>query len=147
MDRRIEAKIPKGVRDGSRVRLKGQGQSGSGNGKAGDLYLKISIMPHKQFEIKGNDLQTTQEVDAFTLILGGEIEVRTFDKNVNLTIPPETANGTTFRLRGLGMPHQGKPSSRGDLYVKVQAELPQDLTQQERELLKDLRDLHQSGGK
>jgi curved DNA-binding protein len=145
--RRIEAKIPRGVREGSRVRLKGQGQPGSGTGKAGDLYLKISIKPDSRFQVQGDDLLATQQVDLFTLILGGEIQVSSLDKSVSLTIPPETANGTSFRLRGLGMPHQGKPSQRGDLYVKVQANLPKNLDQRERDLFTELRDTHEKDGK
>ncbi|MFL7812504.1 MAG: DnaJ C-terminal domain-containing protein [Anaerolineales bacterium] len=146
-DRRIEAKIPRGVREGSRVRLKGQGQSGAGDGKSGDLYLKIRIQPNSRFELQGDDLLLTQGVDMFTLILGGEVKVNGIDKTVSLTIPPETANGRSFRLSGLGMPHQGKPTQRGDLYVKVQAELPHNLDQQERDLFTELRDAYRKEGK
>lgn len=144
--RKIEAKIPRGVREGSRVRLKGQGQPGAGSGKAGDLYLKISILPDSRYEIKGDDLLTIQQVDLYTLILGGEVKVQAPDKKVSLTIPPETPNGTSFRLSGLGMPQQGKSSKRGDLYVKVQAKLPQELSERERNLFKELRDAHGKGG-
>ncbi len=146
-DRRIEAKIPPGVRKGSRVRLKGQGQQGAGAGRDGDLYLKISIQPNNRFELQGDDLLLTKQVDMFTLVLGGEVKVNGIDKTVSLTIPPETANGTSFRLNGLGMPRQGKPSQRGDLYVKVQAVLPHDLDQRQRDLFTELRDAHQKDGK
>ena len=135
---RIEAKIPAGVHDDSRVRLRGQGIPGSGREPPGDLYLRISIAPHARFERQGDDLQVTESVDLFTLILGGEIQVSTMDRSVSLKIPPECANGTTFRLRGLGMPKAGKPSERGDLFVKVQAKLPQKLTEKEKEMFAEL---------
>jgi curved DNA-binding protein len=108
--------------------------------------LKISILPDSRYEIKGDDLLTTQQVDLYTLILGGEVKVQAPDKKVSLTIPPETPNGTSFRLSGLGMPQQGKSSKRGDLYVKVQAKLPQELSERERNLFKELRDAHGKGG-
>jgi len=128
------------------VRLKGQGQPGTGSAKAGNLYLKISILPDSRYEIKGDDLLATKQVDLYTLMLGGEVKVQALDKRVSLTIPPETPNGTSFRLSGLGMPQQGKSSRHGDLYVKVQAKLPQELTERERNLFKELRDAHGKGG-
>jgi curved DNA-binding protein len=143
---KIEAQIPPGVRDGSRVRLKGQGSQGPAEGPAGDLYLKISITPHNKFQRQGDDLQVSKPVDLYTLILGGEVQVSSLDKTVNLTIPPETRNGTTFRLRGLGMPKTKRSSERGDLFVKAQAQLPQDLNSQEKELFEELQAVHQNKG-
>jgi len=141
--RRIEAQIPPGIRDGARIRLSGQGQPGGSGGKAGDLYLKISIQPHPRYERQEDDLLVTQSVDLFTLLLGGETQVSSLDRSVSLTIPPETANGTTFRLQGLGMPHRKNPSQRGDLYAKVQADLPEDLGEKERELFQQIKDIRQ----
>jgi DnaJ-class molecular chaperone len=82
-----------------------------------------------------------QSVDLYTLVLGGEVKVPALDKTVTLTIPPGTQSGTSFRLRTLGMPKTKNPSTRGDLYVKVQAQLPQDLSVREQELFQKLQQL------
>ena len=115
--RRVEAKIPPGVRTGSRVRLGGQGEAGAGGGQAGDLYLKIEVQPHPAFERDGDDLKTTIPVDLYTALLGGKVMVPTLERPAELTIPAETRNGRVFRLRGLGMPQLKNPKERGNLYV------------------------------
>jgi len=139
--RRIEAKIPPGVKTGSRIRLTGQGPTGRAGGQAGDLYLKVEILPHPSFTRDGDDLKTSVPVDLYSAMLGGKIQVPTLEKSVELTIPPETANGKVFRLRSLGMPNLKNPQERGNLYVTVQVQLPRDLSQQERELFQKLREL------
>jgi curved DNA-binding protein len=139
--RKIEAKIPRGVRTGSRVRLKGQGESGSGGGETGNLYLKIEVRPHHQFERNGDDLNLTISVDLFTLLLGGQVTVSGIDRSVRLDIPPETANGRVFRLRGLGMPRLKNPVERGELYVTVQAALPKSLSDKEKDLIKQWKNM------
>ena len=137
--RRIEAKIPRGVKTGSRVRLGGQGGSGSSGGEAGDLYLKVKVRPHDRFKREGDNLKTTVPVDLYTAVLGGTVPVSSFDRTVNLTIPPETDNGRQFRLRGLGMPALRNPERRGDLYAIVSVQLPHDLSDEERDLFRRLR--------
>ena len=139
--RRIEAKIPPGVKTGSRIRLSGQGPAGRAGGSAGDLYLKVEVLPHPSFTREGDDLKTSVPVDLYTAILGGAIQVPTLEKSVELTIPPETANGKVFRLRSLGMPKLKNPQERGNLYVTVQVQLPRNLSQQERDLFQKLREL------
>jgi curved DNA-binding protein len=137
--RKIEAAIPKGVKTGSRVRLSGQGGSGSAGAQAGDLYLKIKVAPHTKFQRDEDDLRMVQPVDLYTMLLGGEVEIRGIDRSVTLTIPPETPNGRVFRLKGLGMPKLRNPDQRGDLYVVAEVSLPEDLSKQEKELLEELR--------
>lgn len=139
--RTIEAKIPAGVRDGARVRLKGQGEPGHDGGTAGDLYLRVRIAPHPRFERDGDDLKLTVPVDLYTLLLGGQIDVAGIDKTVKLTIPAETQNGKVFRLNGLGMPALKNSSQRGNLLVRVEARLPEHLTGKEKALFKQLREL------
>lgn len=141
--RSIDAKIPAGVRDGSRVRLKGQGEPGANGGPAGDLYLRVHVAPHPRFERDGDDLKLTLPVDLYTLLLGGQIEVAGIDKTVNLKIPAETQNGKVFRLGGLGMPEMKRTSRRGNLLVTVQARLPEHLTGKEKALFRQLRELHE----
>jgi curved DNA-binding protein len=138
--RRIEAEIPRGVRTGSRVRLKGQGQPGMSGGQAGDLYIRVEVEPHSIFQRDGDDLKMTVPVDLYTALLGGEVPVSTFDRTVKLTIPPETQNGKIFRLSGLGMTHLRNPGKRGDLFVSIEVQLPQDLSPREKELLREWRD-------
>lgn len=139
--RRLEAKIPAGVRSGSRIRLGGQGETGMAGGQAGDLYLKIEVLPHPVFQRDGDDLTVNLNVDLYTAVLGGKVNVPTLERPVELTIPPGTANGKKFRLRGLGMPNLRKPEERGNLYAIVQVQLPQNLSQEERQLFEKLRDL------
>lgn len=139
--RKIEAKIPKGVKTGSKVRLKGQGNPGAFGGEPGDLFLSIEVAPHPRFEREGDDLKVTALVDLFTLLLGGKIEVAGLERTVKMDIPPETANGRVFRLRGLGMPHLKNPDQRGDLLVRVEAVLPVNLSQAEKEHLQKWREL------
>ncbi len=139
--RRIEAKIPAGVRTGSRVRLGGQGGGGVAGGQAGDLYLKIEVRPHPLFQRDGDDLKVSLPVDLYTAVLGGKVNVPTLDRPVDLTIPPETANGKTFRLRGLGMPNLRQPDQRGNLYATLQIQIPQKLSQEEVQLFEKLRGL------
>ena len=139
--RKIEAKIPRGVKSGSRVRLKGQGERGVEGGEPGDLYLKIEVQPHHRFERSADDLNLTVTVDLFTLLLGGQLTVSGIDRSVRLDIPAETANGRVFRLRGLGMPRLKNPAERGDLYVTVQAALPKNLSNKEKDLIKQWKNM------
>ncbi len=139
--RKIEVRIPPGVKTGTRVRVKGQGGAGSGGGKTGDLYLSIEVLPDQRFLRDNNDLKTRVSADLFTMLLGGKIAIPGIDRTVNLPIPPETSNGRVFRLRGLGMPKMEHPEKRGDLYVTVEAVLPQNLTAKEKELLEKWKSL------
>jgi len=133
--RKIEAKVPPGVKTGSRLRLKGQGEPGFDGGEPGDLLLNIEVLPHERFVREGDNLSLIQPVDLFTLLLGGKITVAALDRTVKLEIPPGTANGRVFRLKGLGMPRLKNPEQRGDLLVKVEAVLPDHLSEREKELV------------
>jgi curved DNA-binding protein len=136
---RLEVKIPKGVRTGSRVRVSGKGVLGEK--QQGDLYLLVEVTPHALFEREGDDLKVDVPVDLYTAILGGEAQVPALERSVVLTIPPETPNGKTFRLRGLGMPNLKTPDQRGDLYARMSVQTPSQLTEPERTLFRQLRDL------
>ncbi len=130
-DRRIEARIPPGVRTGSRVRLAGQAGAGQDGGPAGDVYLIVRLLPHPNFDLEGDDLHTEVPVDIYTAVVGGEVRVPTLDRPVMLKIPPRTQGGRTFRISGRGMPKTGDPKSRGDLYVRVKLMLPENMTEEE----------------
>ncbi len=139
--RKIEAKVPKGVKTGSKLRLKGQGEPGWEGGEPGDLMLHIEVLPHERFVRDGDNLSLMLPVDLFTLLLGGKVTVPGIDRSVKLDIPAGTANGRVFRLKGLGMPHLKNPQQRGDLLVKVEAVLPEHLGDKEKELVQQWRDL------
>jgi curved DNA-binding protein len=139
--RKIEAKIPPGVKTGSKVRLRGQGGPGARGGQAGDLFLKIKILPHPLFERDGDNLRTSVPVGLYDALLGGEIEVTGIDRRVKLKIPPETDNGQTFRLKGMGMPNLRNPKLMGDLLVKVEVKLPKKLSKEEKQRFHELRRL------
>jgi len=140
--RRLEVKIPPGVRDGSRVRVAGGGRRGY-QGTKGDLYLVISVKSHRAFQRKGNDLYVEADVPLATAVLGGEVKVPTLKGKVVLKIPPETQNGRTFRLTGQGMPHLGN-SSYGSLFARVNVTLPTKITAEEKELFEQLGKLRPS---
>jgi DnaJ-class molecular chaperone len=137
--KRIEVKIPAGVTDGSRVRIAGQGAPGVMGGTAGDLYLVVTMTPSPLFTREGNDLRVKVPVPLTTAMLGGEIQVPTpKGTKLALKVPPETQNGRVFRLRGQGMPKLGGKDERGDLFAEVQVQLPEKLTNRQRELFEEL---------
>jgi molecular chaperone DnaJ len=138
--RRLEVKIPAGVRDGSRIRIAGEGGPGLAGGKKGHLYLIVRILPHKLFERKGDDLYTEVPVPLATAILGGEVKLPTLNGNISLKIPPETQNGKAFRLAGKGMPQLGN-NKYGNIFAKVKVVLPTKLTEEEKKLFEKLRSL------
>ncbi len=144
-DKRIEAKIPRGVRTGSRVRLAGQGGPGSGGAPRGDLYLNVTVVPHHRYTRDGDDLQLAVSVDFYTAVLGGEAGVPTMNGEVLLKIPPLTQDGRKFRLKGKGMPKLEQPRQHGDLYAEVRIGLPDNLSQQEIETLRHLAETRRSG--
>lgn len=137
-DRRVEVKIPAGVRTGSRIRLAGQGEPGRNGAPAGDLYLITRVLSHPTFELDGDDLHMEVPIDIYTAAVGGDIRVPTLDGAVMLKVPPQTQSGKNFRLRGKGMPKLGNPGSKGNLYVKARLVLPTPLTEQEIRALRDL---------
>jgi curved DNA-binding protein len=144
-ERSIEATVPRGVREGSRVRLAGQGTPGTNGGPAGDLYMIISIRPHSRFRRDGDDLRIEMPVDLWVNLLGGEVQVPTLKgTRLAVRIPPETQNGQAIRLRGQGMPHLRNPDQAGDLFVEVRTVLPTHLTDEEKDLIRRLAELRGS---
>jgi curved DNA-binding protein len=139
--RKIETKIPPGVKTGSKIRLRGQGGQGSLGGTSGDLFLKIKVSRHPLFERDGDNLKTTVPVSLYDVLLGSEVEVATVNRRVKLKIPPETDNGQIFRLPGLGMPHMRNPKIFGDLLVKIDVKHPKNLSNEEKQHFHELRKL------
>ncbi|MGO8947873.1 MAG: DnaJ C-terminal domain-containing protein [Ktedonobacterales bacterium] len=136
--RKLEVRIAAGVENGSRVRVAGEGQIGLNGGQRGDLFLVVTVKPDPAFERKGDDLTVDVPVPLTLAVLGGETPVPTPDgKRLILTIPPETQNGQSFRLSGKGVPHL-RGQGAGNLFARIQVQLPQRLTSRERELFEEL---------
>jgi curved DNA-binding protein len=134
--RRLEVKIPAGVKDGARIRIAGQGiQGGAGRG---DLYLHIHMVPDPRFSRDGTTLRTTVDVPLAVAVLGGDVRVPTPDgRQLMLRIPVGTDSGQALRLRGQGMPQVNHPDRRGDLYAEVKVVLPRHLTAEQRRLFEE----------
>jgi curved DNA-binding protein len=129
--------IPKGVTDGARIRLRGQGAPGAGGGEAGNLYLRVRLQPHPRFRVEGKDLRTTVRLAPWEAALGASVPVKTLEKSVSLQVPAGTSGGKVFRLRGHGLPaEKGDP---GDLLVTVEIAVPKKPSKKERELYEALR--------
>lgn len=135
-----QVKIPKGVHEGQRIRLAGQGEAGAGGGKSGDLFLRVRLARHPDFTVEGSDLIHEVKIPPWQAVLGGELKVPTLEGSARLKIPPGTQAGQRFRLRGHGLPTVG--GARGDLFVVTQIQIPKKLTERERELWKQLAELH-----
>ncbi|WP_299708762.1 J domain-containing protein [uncultured Pontibacter sp.] len=132
-----------GVADGQVLRIKGKGGPAVAGGAPGDLYIRVQVQPFPGIDRQGDNLHTQLNLDMYTAILGGEEQVHTLSGKLKLKIPAGTQNGKTLRLRGKGMPVYGKPDLHGDLYVKIEVQLPVHLSAEERELMERLRELHQ----
>ena len=131
---KVEVRIPPGIKDGSRVKVRGEGEPGTGEMPAGDLYLVVRLLPHSRFERRGQDLYTRVPVPVTTAVLGGEIAVTTLSgSTLKLRVPELTPAGRTFRLRGHGMPDTKSPDTRGDLFVAVDIQIPAQLSREARE--------------
>src|SRR5881296_1188102 len=135
-----QVKIPRGVHEGQRIRLRGQGEEGVRGGKSGDLFLRVRLARHPDFSVEGSDLIHEVKIEPWRAVLGSELVVPTLEGNVRLKIPPGTQGGQRFRLRERGLP--GVSGKRGDLYVVVQINIPKKLTERERQLWSELAKLH-----
>ena len=135
-EKKIEVTIPPGSRTGTKVRVSGLGEAGAQ--KTGDLFLVITIAPDARFKLEKDDLYTRVNVDLYTAILGGEVEVPTLSGNVVLTIPAGSQPDQSFRLKGRGLPNLRNKKKRGDLYVRLDITLPRDLNSRERKLFEEL---------
>ncbi|HEV3086168.1 MAG TPA: DnaJ C-terminal domain-containing protein [Candidatus Elarobacter sp.] len=135
--KRFDVTIPRGVRDGQRIRLAGQGASGPGGGPRGDLYLVVHLASDNHYERKGDDLYLDLPVSIYELILGGDVRVPTMTGDVTMTIPAGTQNNKMLRLSGKGMPKL-KDGGYGDEYVRLIGQLPTNLTDKEQKLFREL---------
>jgi curved DNA-binding protein len=135
--RTLEVQIPAGVRDGTRIRLAGQGGAGLGGAPRGDLYLRVRLRPHPRYRVAGEDLEMDLPLWPWQALLGAEVSVETPDGPVRLRVPPGAQNGRRIRLRGRGLPRAG--GERGDLFAVVRIMIPEQPTEEERAAYEDLR--------
>jgi DnaJ-class molecular chaperone len=141
---RVRVRIPAGIEDGARLRVAGQGRAAAGGGSSGDLYLVIHVEPHATLRREGRDLIGEAAIGIVRAAMGGEIQVPTVDGTATITIPPGTASGQKFRLRGRGVPAAGgRPA--GDLYAVIQIRPPRQLDEKSRELLEEFARLNPEG--
>jgi len=140
----LEVKIPPGVRDGSRIRLKEQGGEGLGGAPRGDLFLKVRLRPHPRFRIKDADVETKVVLGPEQAVLGAKVTVPTLDGEVYLNVPPGSRTGTRLRLRGKGFPLQG--GGRGDQYARIVIDIPAEVSVEQKEIYRRLEEIGKGGG-
>lgn len=138
--RKISINIPAGIDTGQVITLRGEGEAGEHGGPPGDLYVYITVLPHKVFKREGYDLYCEVPITFGQAALGAEIEVPTLEGKIKYRIPEGTQPGTVFRLRNKGIPHL-RSNARGDLYVKVNVEVPRRLTEKQKELIRQFEEL------
>ena len=136
--KRFTVKIPAGVKDGSKIRLSGEGEKGLNGGKNGDLYITVHVKAPLDYKTEGNNIIKHITLAPFEAVLGGNITVKTFDGNINVKISPNTQNGQKIRLNGCGINVNGKI---GDMILIVEIQIPNNLSSEEIELYKKLRDI------
>jgi molecular chaperone DnaJ len=135
--RNISVSIPAGIEDGAKIRLTGEGEAGIRGGKSGDLYIFVSIKPHKLFMREGSSIHCDVPISFVAAALGGEVDVPTIDgKKAAVKIPAGTQSGQVLKLRGKGMPII-RSAMRGDMMVRAIVETPVNLTDRQRELLRE----------
>jgi DnaJ-class molecular chaperone len=134
----IKVKIPPGIEDGKKIRLRGQGEPGSGEGPAGDILLTIHVSPHPQFRRIGNRLEVRVPVTLAEAAAGAKVDVPTPQGTITLTVPPNTSSGKKLRIKGHGI----KSAPPGDLFAEIQIVLPEGLTSDERQTLSEISQRH-----
>jgi len=138
----IDAKIPAGVEDGTRIRFTGVGEAGVHGGPPGDLYLVLRVKQHAFFDRQGNDLYCVVPISFTQAAVGTEIQVPTLEGEQTLKIPEGTQSGTILKLRGKGVPVLNG-HGKGNLFVEVRVQTPTKLTKRQRELLQELQGIAQ----
>jgi curved DNA-binding protein len=136
--RRIRVNLPRGVRPGQRIRIPGRGEPGISGGPAGDLYLRVELLPHRRFRLEGKDVLTTLDVAPWEAALGATAEIATLEEPVRVRIPAGTSSGRKIRVKGKGFPSGS--SEPGDLYAEVRIVVPESPSDADRELYESLRE-------
>ena len=140
---RIEVKFRKGIRDGQSLKIPGKGLPGKNGGPSGDLIIKVKIAEHPKYERKDNDLYMDAAVDLFSAVLGGTERIKTPGGTLKINIPEGAQSGRKMKLTKQGMPDYNNPSNKGDLYIKLLIKVPENLTQKEKELFKEIKSIRE----
>jgi len=143
--KKIRLNFPAGIEDGQIIKVKGYGSEGQNGGPAGDLYITFNINNDSKFKREGANLYSTENIDVYTALLGGEITIDTYDSKVKLKISSGTESDTKVKLKGKGFPVYKQEGSFGDLFVTYKVVLPKDLNEQEIELINQLKKLRNHG--
>jgi curved DNA-binding protein len=138
---RIRIKLKPGIWDRQKIKIDGKGLPGRNGGSNGDLYITFILESHPEYRMDGIDLYKDIPLSIYSALLGATLKVQTISGNFNVVIPPETQNGTVFRLKKKGFPVYDKPGVQGDLFLRVQLQLPAKLTEQEIRLIRELAEL------
>jgi curved DNA-binding protein len=141
----IRLTIPAGVENGQVIKIAGHGTPGANGGPNGDLYITFTIANHPKFKREGSNLYATVDLDLYTAMLGGDLQVDTLDGKVKLKVAPETQSNTKVKLKGKGFPVYKKEGEFGDLFITYNVKLPTNLTEKEKELFTELSKLRANG--
>jgi curved DNA-binding protein len=137
---KIRIQLKPGAYDGLTIKLSGKGSAGRNGGQPGDLYITINVLPHGSLERDGDNLRHTVNIDLFTAVLGGEKEITSLSGTLKIKIPAGTQNGKVLRLKGKGMPVYDKANQFGDLLLNINVQIPEKLTEEQKELFRKLQD-------
>jgi curved DNA-binding protein len=138
----IRLTIPAGVENGQIIKIKGKGGDGMNGGPNGDLLIQFTINNNTNFKRDGANLYSTQTIDLYTALLGGDVTINTFNGKVKLNVKPETQNGTKVKLKGKGFPIYKKEGQFGDLYITYLVKMPTNLSSKEKELFNELKTIN-----
>lgn len=141
--KQIKVTIPPGVEDGNKLRVRGEGDAGPNGGPAGDLYIFLKVKPDPKFRREGPEIYSDAAVSYLDAILGAEIKCPVVDGEVTIKVPPGTQPGQVMRLKNNGAPRLGNPSVRGDHYVTMSVEIPKEISKEEEELIRKLKEIRE----
>jgi curved DNA-binding protein len=142
---KLNMKIKPGIKDGQVLRLKEKGGKGANGGTNGDIYITTHVKEHPIYKRKEDDLYCDINLDLYTAVLGGSTTINTLRNPIKMTIAKQTENGKVLRLKGMGMPKYDKTGEYGDLYAKVNIELPKNLSDKELKLFEELKEIKKQG--
>ncbi len=140
-EKNMKTKIPAGAYDGMVLRFRGGGNTGRRNGLTGDLYIEVEVELSREFERRGSDIYSKEEIPVYTAVLGGKVGVNTIDGEVKLKIPQGTQPSTVFRIENKGAPVLGREGKRGDHYVKIWVKIPKRLSKKEKKMWEEMKEL------
>jgi len=144
--KQIKVTIPPGVEDGNKLRVRGEGDAGPNGGPAGDLYIFLKVKSDPKFRREGPEIYSDETISYVDAILGASIKTPVVDGEVTIKVPPGTQPDQVMRLKGNGAPRLGNPDSRGDHYVTVKVDIPKDVSKEEEDLIKQLKEIREKKG-